>query len=165
MRAKTYCSRPLCWYFCWYRQAKSRPANFDIPNEGIELRHAPFIHFSRDVWTSTSMTNWPYPVASAGYRTLALPNALFRQARYLRDIVDISADASYSDKLAYNKDMDAMLRSLEGLAASAYSAIRSTKMVGAFWADKTPIPITIGYLTIVPSDRPITEILVPRRLS
>lgn len=84
---------------------------------------------------------------------------------YLRDIVDISADASFSDKLAYNKDMDAMLRSLEGLGASAYSAIRSTKMVGAFWANKTPIPITIGYLTVVPSDRPITEILVPRRLS
>lgn len=84
---------------------------------------------------------------------------------YLRDIVDISADASFSDKLAYNREMDAMLKSLEGLGASAYSAVRSTKMVGAFWTDKTPIPITIGYVTVVPSDRSITEIMVPRRLS
>jgi transcriptional regulator with XRE-family HTH domain len=84
---------------------------------------------------------------------------------YLRDIVDISADASFSDKLAYTKDMDAMLRSLEGLGTAVYSAIRSTKMAGAFWTYKTPIPITIGYLTVVPSDRSITEIMVPRRLS
>lgn len=84
---------------------------------------------------------------------------------YLRDIVDISAEASFLDKLAYSREMDTMLRSLEGLGASVYSAIRTTKMVGAFWTDKTPIPITIGYLTAVPSDRPITEIMVPRQLS
>jgi hypothetical protein len=36
IQAKAHCSRPLCWYFCWYRQAKRTAANFDIPNERIE---------------------------------------------------------------------------------------------------------------------------------
>jgi hypothetical protein len=30
IKAKAHCSRPLCWYFCWYRQAKRAAANFDI---------------------------------------------------------------------------------------------------------------------------------------
>jgi hypothetical protein len=34
--AKTCCSGPLCWYFCWYRKAKRAAANFAIPNDGIE---------------------------------------------------------------------------------------------------------------------------------
>jgi transcriptional regulator with XRE-family HTH domain len=84
---------------------------------------------------------------------------------YLRDVGDISADASFSDKLAYSREMDAMLKSLDGLGVSVYSGIRNTKMVGTFWTAKTPAPITIGYLTVVPSDRRITEIMVPRRLS
>jgi transcriptional regulator with XRE-family HTH domain len=84
---------------------------------------------------------------------------------YLRDVGDIGADASFSDKLAYNREMDAMLKSLDGLGVSVYSGIRSTKMAGTFWPDKTPVPITIGYLTVVPSERRVTEIMVPRRLS
>jgi hypothetical protein len=35
-QAKAHCSGPLCWYFCWYRQAKRAAANFAIPNDGIE---------------------------------------------------------------------------------------------------------------------------------
>lgn len=84
---------------------------------------------------------------------------------YLRDVVDISNDASFTDKLAYNKEMDAMLQRLERLGASTYSATRSTRMTGEFWIDKTSIPLIIGYLAIIPADRDITEILVPRRLS
>lgn len=33
---------------------------------------------------------------------------------YLRDVADISDDASFSDKLTYNKEMNAMLQKLEG---------------------------------------------------
>ncbi|WGS19912.1 MULTISPECIES: hypothetical protein [unclassified Bradyrhizobium] len=36
IQAKAHCSDPLCWYFCWYRQAKRAAANFAIPNDGIE---------------------------------------------------------------------------------------------------------------------------------
>lgn len=84
---------------------------------------------------------------------------------YLRDVVDISDDASFTDKLAYNRELDAMLQKLEQLGASAYSATRATRMTGEFWNDKTSMPVTIGYLAIIPADRDITEILMPRRLS
>jgi len=84
---------------------------------------------------------------------------------YLRDVADISDDVSFSDKLVYNREMGAMLQRLEQLGASAYSATRSTRMTGGFWSDKTSMPLTIGYLAIIPADRDITDILVPRRLS
>lgn len=58
-----------------------------------------------------------------------------------------------------------MLQKLEQLGASAYSATRATRMTGEFWNDKTSMLVTIGYLAIIPADRDITEILVPRRLS
>jgi hypothetical protein len=35
-QVKVHSSRPFCWHFCWYRETKRSPANFDIPNEGIE---------------------------------------------------------------------------------------------------------------------------------
>jgi transcriptional regulator with XRE-family HTH domain len=84
---------------------------------------------------------------------------------FLRDLSDISSDVSFTEKLEFGKSLNAMLKELEKLGAAAFSAIRSTKMVGVNWADKTPMPIAIGYLTIVPSERTITEIMVPRRLS
>jgi hypothetical protein len=31
--------------------------------------------------------------------------------------------------------------------------------------DKTPVPMTIGYLTAVPLEKVLTEMMVPRRLS
>jgi hypothetical protein len=37
-------------------------------------------------------------------------------------------------------------------------------MVGENWRDKTPIPITIGYVTVVPKGRAIEEMMVPKRL-
>ena len=38
-------------------------------------------------------------------------------------------------------------------------------MVGASWVDKTPHPLIIGYLTVVPVEKVLTEMMVPRRLS
>lgn len=38
-------------------------------------------------------------------------------------------------------------------------------MVGATWADKTPVPMTIAYLTVVPAEKVLTDMMVPRRLS
>jgi hypothetical protein len=84
---------------------------------------------------------------------------------YLRDVADISDDASFSDKLTYNREMEAMLQKLEQFGASAYSATRSANMTGEFWSEKTLMPVTIGYLAIIPADRDITDLLVPRRLS
>ncbi len=84
---------------------------------------------------------------------------------FLRDLGDIADDISFADKLSYQRSLGEMLEQLEAAGAACYSAFRATKMVGANWVDKTPLPITIGYLTIVPVEKVLTEMMVPRGLS
>jgi transcriptional regulator with XRE-family HTH domain len=83
---------------------------------------------------------------------------------YLRELLDVGNDASFTEKLSSNQELETMLRELEGLGAAVYSAIRSTKITGDNWMNKTPIPLTIGYLTAVPKERIIEDVLVSRRL-
>jgi transcriptional regulator with XRE-family HTH domain len=83
---------------------------------------------------------------------------------YIRDLLDIGNDATFSDKLSFCQELETMLRKLEGLGGAVYSAIRSTKVTNDNWTNKTPIPLTIGYLTAVPTERILEEMLVPRRL-
>jgi transcriptional regulator with XRE-family HTH domain len=82
---------------------------------------------------------------------------------FLRDLGDLDDDCSFSERLGYERSLDDLLKQLEELGAACYSAFRLTKMVGANWTDKTPIPLTIGYLTVVPAEKVLTEMMVPRR--
>jgi transcriptional regulator with XRE-family HTH domain len=82
---------------------------------------------------------------------------------YIRDLIDVGNEASFSDKLAYSQDLETLLRKLEGLGTAVYSAFRSMQMANDTWADKTPIPMKIGYLTVVPAERVLTDMFVPRR--
>lgn len=84
---------------------------------------------------------------------------------YVRDLLDVGNDVSFSDKLSFSQELEVMLRELEGLDAAVFSAVRSTKITGDNWTNKTPLPITIGYLTVVPRDRILKEMLVSRRLT
>lgn len=84
---------------------------------------------------------------------------------YLHDLGDIADDISFSDKLEYQGSLDALLKNLEALGCACYIAIRATKIVGAYWHDKTPMPFTAGYLTVVPAEKVLSEMMVPRRLS
>ena len=84
---------------------------------------------------------------------------------YLQDMQDIRQDVSFTEKLSFNREMGAMLTDLEENGAIAYSAIRHTKIVGQFWTDKTPLPFTAVYITVVPTEREFKEMMVPRRLS
>ncbi len=84
---------------------------------------------------------------------------------YLQDMQDIRSDVSFTDKLSYNQEMGVMLSDLEANGAVAYSAIRQTKIVGQGWVDKTPLPFTVVYITVVPAGHECKEIMVPRRLS
>lgn len=84
---------------------------------------------------------------------------------YLQDMQDIRDLVSFTDKLSYNKEIGAMLTALEANGAIAYSAVRRTKIVGHNWVDKTPMPFTAVYITVVPLGRDFKEIMVPRRLS
>jgi hypothetical protein len=84
---------------------------------------------------------------------------------YIRDLQDVGDETSFSDKVAFNQDLEGLLRNLEYLGTSVYSSIRSTKIVGSNWVDKTPLPFTVGYVTVVPADMLLQEIVVPRRIS
>lgn len=84
---------------------------------------------------------------------------------FLRDLGDLGGDGSFSDRLGYQRSLGELLEQLEASGAACYSALRATKMVGANWVDKTPVPMTIGYLTAVPVEKVLTEVMVPRRLS
>jgi hypothetical protein len=84
---------------------------------------------------------------------------------YIRDLLDVAGEASFSDKLSYNEDLEKMLRELEGLGSAAYAAFRSVKATGDNWVDTTPIAFRIGYLTVVPAQKRLTDMFVPRRVA
>jgi transcriptional regulator with XRE-family HTH domain len=84
---------------------------------------------------------------------------------YMRDLGDVGDEVSFANKLSYQRELDGMLKELEGHGTACYIASRAIKAVGAHWIDKTPIPLTIGYLTVVPAENILTEMMVPRRIS
>ncbi|MFZ3325326.1 MAG: helix-turn-helix transcriptional regulator [Methylocella sp.] len=82
---------------------------------------------------------------------------------YVRDLLDLGDVASWSEKVGYNRDLEALLRQLEGLGATVYSALRPMKMCGENWEDKTPVSLEVGYLTVVPTENVLEDMFVPRR--
>jgi hypothetical protein len=80
---------------------------------------------------------------------------------YIRDLLDVGEDASFSDKVAFNRDLEGLLRvSDHGLFGySVYKDRRSN------WVDKTPMPFTVGYVTVVPAEKVFQEMFIPRRVS
>ncbi|MCV3244112.1 hypothetical protein ABID19_006914 [Mesorhizobium robiniae] len=81
----------------------------------------------------------------------------------MRDLGDIADDISFSEKRTDQQEVDGMFRQLEELGAGCYLAFRTTKLVAANWVDKSALPFTIGYLTVVPSKKVLSEMMVPRR--
>jgi DNA-binding XRE family transcriptional regulator len=84
---------------------------------------------------------------------------------YLRDLMDLGSDVPYSDKLAFNRDMGSLLANLEAEGAVIYAATRNMRISNEAWENKTPLPMTIVYLSAVPRDREPKEIMVPKRLA
>jgi transcriptional regulator with XRE-family HTH domain len=81
----------------------------------------------------------------------------------MRDLADL-CDVAFHDKLGLNKELESMLRELEGLGTAAYAAYRSVKLTGETWADKTPLALRIGYLMVVPAQKELGAVFVPRRV-
>ena len=84
---------------------------------------------------------------------------------FLRDLDDLGDAGSFSERLSYQRSLGEFLVQLEALGAACYRASRTTTIAGTTWVDKTPVPIKIGYLTVVPVEKILTEMMVPRRLS
>jgi transcriptional regulator with XRE-family HTH domain len=80
---------------------------------------------------------------------------------YLQDVQDVADVSSYSQKLGYENEMGIILAAIEELGVLAYSGTHAMQSgVG-----EKAFPITIGYITFMPADREVTEIMVPRRVS
>lgn len=84
---------------------------------------------------------------------------------YIRDMIDLYNQMSFSERLVINNELEGLLKELKGLGAAAYSALRTTKIIENNGKNKTPMPLTIGYLTVVPVEKDTKEIIVPRRIS
>jgi transcriptional regulator with XRE-family HTH domain len=84
---------------------------------------------------------------------------------YLRDLGDVINDLSYSDKLIYFSELQAMLNELENLETSVFAARRPTSITSNNWADKSPMHIDIGYLVVAPSEADIREMIVSKRIA
>tara|TARA_R110001592_G_scaffold146090_3_gene370058 strand:- start:197 stop:889 length:693 start_codon:yes stop_codon:yes gene_type:complete len=84
---------------------------------------------------------------------------------FLRDLGDLGDDIPFSDKLDYQRSLGELLDQLEALGAACYSAFRATKVVGENCGAKTPLPLTVCYLTVVPVENVLTKMIVPRHLS
>jgi transcriptional regulator with XRE-family HTH domain len=81
---------------------------------------------------------------------------------YVRDLMDLG-EVPFSNKRAYHQELETMLRSLEDQGTLIYSAFRDVKLTSESWPDKTPLPMTVGYLTVVPANKQFDEMYVPRR--
>jgi transcriptional regulator with XRE-family HTH domain len=82
---------------------------------------------------------------------------------YVQDLMDAD-DFPVSSRLGFAKDLDGILQELRELGASVYSATRDRKFRGADWGDKPAWEMTVGYLAIVPADRELTQLYIPRRM-
>jgi transcriptional regulator with XRE-family HTH domain len=81
---------------------------------------------------------------------------------YVQELMDLD-DFPTSGRLGIAKDLDGLLQDLREKGARVYSATRDRKFRGADWGDKPSLEMTIGCLAIVPADREISELYVPRK--
>jgi transcriptional regulator with XRE-family HTH domain len=81
---------------------------------------------------------------------------------YVQDLMDVD-DFPLSSRLSFAKELDGMLNELREQGASIYSTTRDRKFRGADWGDKPSWEMTVGYLVVVPADRQLTQLYIPRR--
>jgi transcriptional regulator with XRE-family HTH domain len=82
----------------------------------------------------------------------------------LQDYADVWSELTHADRLSASRSFDESIIEIEQLGARLYIGTRDTNFVGSMWTDKTPIAITIGYVVVVPRNRKIEHMLVPKRV-
>lgn len=83
---------------------------------------------------------------------------------YLRDYLDVKAEVSHQQRLSIAADLEAIIGRLRDGGWTPFVAVRHTKLMNDHWADKTPWPVTIGYLTLLPKGQILAKLAVPRRI-
>ncbi|MCP3446182.1 helix-turn-helix transcriptional regulator [Bradyrhizobium sp. CCGUVB14] len=81
---------------------------------------------------------------------------------YLRDLMDVD-DIAMSCRLALAKDVGEMLNDLRSKGASVYSAIRDHQLRNDTRKDQSSWPVKVGFLAVVPADRHLEVLYVPKR--
>lgn len=81
---------------------------------------------------------------------------------YVQELMDLD-DFPTSGRLAIAKELDDLLQDLREKGAQAFIATRDRKFRGPDWGDKPSWDVTIGFLVIVPTDRQIKELYIPRK--
>ncbi len=80
----------------------------------------------------------------------------------MRALVDVWDYIPFTERLTYKDELGRLQKEIEGFDLMLYSGLRHTKIVGANWVDKTPHPMTIGYVTSVPKEKVIEQMMVPK---
>lgn len=95
-----------------------------------------------------------------------LPNAAKEVAAgfcdYVQELLDLD-DFPMSGRLGIAKDLDDLLQDLREKGAHAYFATRDRKLRAPDWGDKPSWDVTIGCLVVVPTDRQLNELYIPRK--
>jgi hypothetical protein len=72
-------------------------------------------------------------------------------------------DFPVSSRMGFAQELDGILQDLGENGARIYSAMRDCKFRGANGGDQPSLEMTVGYLAIVPADRQLSELYVPRK--
>jgi len=81
---------------------------------------------------------------------------------YVQDLMDVE-DVPMSSRLEFAKELDGILRDLRENGASVYSATRDRKFRNDSWGNASAMEMTVGYLVVVPTNRQLTQLYIPRR--
>jgi transcriptional regulator with XRE-family HTH domain len=82
----------------------------------------------------------------------------------VKDYNDVWNDLTHSDRLRAATDFDDAMQAFGRLQVRAYTATRSTAILGKSWPDQTPLPLRIGYLAVIDANREIAHLMVPNSL-
>lgn len=83
---------------------------------------------------------------------------------YLRDYRDSADLYGETDKLEIFDELQRYIEGLDARGVSLAVTRRQTKLVGENWADKTPWPVSLIYLTAFPKGKVPAQIAMPRKV-
>jgi transcriptional regulator with XRE-family HTH domain len=81
---------------------------------------------------------------------------------YMVDFGDADELYSFADRLKVHDDFDASLREIGRAGWSVCYATRRASFVGSTWENKTPLPMTIGYVLVAPKGKEPGRLAIPK---
>jgi transcriptional regulator with XRE-family HTH domain len=81
---------------------------------------------------------------------------------YMVDFGDVDELYSFTDRLKVDDDFDASLKDIGRAGWSICYATRRASFVGSTWENKTPLPMTIGYVLLTPKGKEPGTLAIPK---